>query len=208
MYEWSKKRLKNEFANNRFLKVYDKVLGNPDFRLKWSVACRVQVILFEIDCAIFYTNLHELFCQFISWTNWVNSGKLMNNCWISCQVMADMKKVYDDLIIINLYNIDGPDDRFNSDLTWKWKIFKWIIENKVRENLISIKFRYSEKATKIWPIFHSFFLTLCTYKRQIIRGRWAKFGWPSQNLWTLTTTLKWQIVCRIIKLLRSNEVTS
>ena len=26
----------------------------------------VQVILFEIDCAIFYTNLHELFCQFIS----------------------------------------------------------------------------------------------------------------------------------------------
>ena len=27
---------------------------------------RVQVILFEIDCAIFYTNLHELFSQFIS----------------------------------------------------------------------------------------------------------------------------------------------
>ena len=27
----------------------------------------------------------------------------MDNCWISCQVMADMKKVYDDLIIINLY---------------------------------------------------------------------------------------------------------
>ena len=26
----------------------------------------VQVILFEIYCAIFYTNLHELFCQFIS----------------------------------------------------------------------------------------------------------------------------------------------
>mgnify|MGYP007048900284 CR=1 FL=1 len=23
----------------------------------------------------------------------------MGNCWISCQVMADMKKVYDDLII-------------------------------------------------------------------------------------------------------------
>ena len=60
----------------------------------------VQVILFEIDCAIFYTNLYELFCQFISWTNWVNSGKFMDKCWISCQVMADMKKVYDDLIII------------------------------------------------------------------------------------------------------------
>ena len=62
----------------------------------------IQVILFVIDCAIFYTNLRELFCQFISWTNWVNSGKVMDNCWISFQVMADMKKVYDDLIIINL----------------------------------------------------------------------------------------------------------
>ena len=62
-----------------------------------------QVILFEIDCAIFYTNLHGLFCKFISWTNWVNSGKFMDNCWISCQFMAVMKKVYDDLIIINLY---------------------------------------------------------------------------------------------------------
>ena len=27
----------------------------------------------------------------------------MDNCWISCQVMADIKEVYDDLIIINLY---------------------------------------------------------------------------------------------------------
>ena len=33
----------------------------------------------------------------------INSGKFMDHCWISCQVMADMKKVYDDLIIINLY---------------------------------------------------------------------------------------------------------
>ena len=63
----------------------------------------LQAILFEIDCAIFYTNLHELLCQFLSWTNWVNSGKFMDNYWISCQVMADMKKVYDDLIIIDLY---------------------------------------------------------------------------------------------------------
>ena len=32
----------------------------------------------------------------------------MDNCWISCQVMADMEKFYDDLIIIiavwNIYN--------------------------------------------------------------------------------------------------------
>ena len=64
---------------------------------------QIQVILFEIDCAIFYTDLHELFCQFISWTKLANSGKFRDNCWISCQVMADMKKVYNDLIIINLY---------------------------------------------------------------------------------------------------------
>ena len=63
----------------------------------------IKAILFKINCAIFYTNLHELFCQFISCTNWVNSGKFINNCLISCQVMAGMKKVYDDLIIINLY---------------------------------------------------------------------------------------------------------
>ena len=52
----------------------------------------VQVILFEIDWAIFYTNVRELFFQFICWTNWVNSCKFMDDCWISCQVMADMKK--------------------------------------------------------------------------------------------------------------------
>ena len=62
----------------------------------------LQVILFEIDCAIFHTSLLELFRQFISWTIWVNSGKSMDNCLISCQVMADMSKVYDDLMISNL----------------------------------------------------------------------------------------------------------
>ena len=67
--------------------------------LLWKLL--VQVILFEID----YANLHELFCQFISWTNWVNSGKFMDNWWISYQVMADMKKVYNNLIIINLYRL-------------------------------------------------------------------------------------------------------
>ena len=75
-----------------------ETIENTYFKIR-----KIQVILFEIDCAIFYTNLHELFCQFISWTNWVNSGKFMDNCWISCHVMADMKKVYNDLIIINLY---------------------------------------------------------------------------------------------------------
>ena len=51
---------------------------------------------------IFYTNLHELFCQFKSWTNWVNSGKFVDNFCVSCQNMDDMKKVCDNLIIINL----------------------------------------------------------------------------------------------------------
>ena len=60
----------------------------------------LQVILFEIDCVIFCMNRHELFCQFISWTNWVNFSKFRDNCWIPCQIMADMKKVYGHSIII------------------------------------------------------------------------------------------------------------
>ena len=97
-----------EQSENKFLCcIYKLFMEKCGFKMFGHPAligtCQVHVILFEIDCAIFYTNLHELFCQFISWTNWVNSGKFMDNCWISCQVMADMKKVYDDLIIINLY---------------------------------------------------------------------------------------------------------
>ena len=65
-------------------------------------------MLSESDCTILYTNLHAVFCQFISWTNWVNSGKFMDNCWISCQVMAGIEKVYDDLIIVNLYRLKAP----------------------------------------------------------------------------------------------------
>ena len=49
--------------------------------------------------------LHELFCQFISWTKWANSGKFVDNCWISWQVIVDMKKVYNDLMIINLHQL-------------------------------------------------------------------------------------------------------
>ena len=50
----------------------------------------LQVILFEI--AIFLHKFIGIVCQFISWTNWVNSGKFVDNYWISCQVKADMKK--------------------------------------------------------------------------------------------------------------------
>ena len=40
--------------------------------------------------------------NFVAFSEYMNF-KFMDNCWISCQVMADMKKVYDNLIIINLY---------------------------------------------------------------------------------------------------------
>ena len=110
-------KINGEFKNERkkgqiFLKISGRDLS-PQCVSKIGAKCPIyvnpskffglQVILFEIDCAIFYTNLQELFWQFISWTNWVNSCKYMDNCWISCQVMADMKKVCVDLIIINLY---------------------------------------------------------------------------------------------------------
>ena len=57
--------------NQMALEIKNKNKGNTIRRLH---PMAIQVILFEIDCAIFYTNLHDLFCQFISWTNWVNSG--------------------------------------------------------------------------------------------------------------------------------------
>ena len=42
-----------------------------------------------------------MFCQFISWANWVNSGKFIDNSWISCQIMADMEN-------LSLTCIGGP----------------------------------------------------------------------------------------------------
>ena len=95
--------LKNALASlccgsHRYMRVVFTIQHWPTFQKQqqfpnWHQ--KVQVILFEIDCAVFYPNLR--------WTNCVNSGKLMDNCWIPCQVMAYMKKVYDDLIMINLY---------------------------------------------------------------------------------------------------------
>ena len=42
-----------------------------------------------------------------------------------------------------------------------------------------LKFRYSEKATKIWSIFH-FFLRYLLASNFIL----VKIWWPSQNIWT------------------------
>ena len=40
--------------------------GKCDTPIAASLLYQIQVILFEIDCTIFQTNLHELFCQFKS----------------------------------------------------------------------------------------------------------------------------------------------
>ena len=61
-----------------------------------------RLFFLRLIAQLFTKILHELFCQFISWTNWVYSGKFLDNCWISCQVMADMEIFYNDLIIITL----------------------------------------------------------------------------------------------------------
>ena len=57
----------NVYGLKGFLLFLSEKQMNSEFCKKcWNQL--LQVILFEINCAIFYTNLHELFCQFISWT--------------------------------------------------------------------------------------------------------------------------------------------
>ena len=92
-YAWPRLSIQNTFDHRSIptLYAFPRVAEHLGIGSRRWAKFQVQVILFEIDCAIFYTNLHEFFCQFRSWTNWVNSGKFMDNCWISCQVMADMK---------------------------------------------------------------------------------------------------------------------
>ena len=56
----------------------------------------------------------------------------MDNCWISCQVIADMKKVYDEFTIINLYYIST---------VLRCKQFEWKMVSAIW-NLIRIIFHY------------------------------------------------------------------
>ena len=69
---------------------------------------------------------------------------------------------------------------------WVLGVFSLRAFKKEKNNLwiflsiVKLKFRYSEKATKIGPFFHSFFDI--TYLRQFTSGRWAKFLWPSQRI--------------------------
>ena len=92
---------------NRLIKEEQMMLNINSFcllnyKLQPKCACFVYRLFFLRLIAQFFTQIY-MNC-FVSWTNWVNSGKFMDNCWISCQVMADMKKVYNNLIIINLYD--------------------------------------------------------------------------------------------------------
>ena len=106
----------NITINTKTNKMRNKISSRKKKRFYWLFFLRLIV----------YTNLHELFCQFISWTNWVNSGKFMDNCWISCQVMADMKKVYDNLIIINLYNyVNVPKFQWQLNANTKPNEWQW-----------------------------------------------------------------------------------
>ena len=141
-----------------------------DIMNSWYRLC----ILFEIDFAIFYTNLHELFCQFISQTNWVNSGKFMHNCWISCQVMADMKKVYNNLIIINLYFFAGI--IYHAAMTWIKRVDH--PQSGLQVEKISTRFNKMECTSghRLW--ISNFLVILLAIAPSLAIGKWKNSNWP------------------------------
>ena len=85
---WNSIKNKKLFPSKLFI-------SNKSMLLISEIFCEVLIctyyrLFFSRSIAqSFYKNLHGLFWQFISWTNWVNSGKFLDNCWISHQVMAD-----------------------------------------------------------------------------------------------------------------------
>ena len=78
VYAWALNAPELELPDNVGFRV-----GGPDSEIDWlvlqvsnfasyihmQILRIVQVILFEMDCASFNTNFHELFCQFISKLN-------------------------------------------------------------------------------------------------------------------------------------------
>ena len=100
--------------------------------------------------------VHKMFCQFISWTNWVNSGEFMENCWISCQVMADMENFYDDLRIINLYRFSSEQLK-SSSTNRVFENNQTKISNLTRWKLIYKSFLYAD-----FSALMSFELVFCT----------------------------------------------
>ena len=93
-------------------------------------------------------------CNFLHKFTFTNLNKL-GKFWISCQVIADMKKVYNDLIIINLYLLELSSWKANivknpiEVVDTFWHCFKknfcssWIIEKIVTETVLVLVHRSS-----------------------------------------------------------------
>ena len=62
-----------------------------------------------------------------------------------------------------------------------WQEFNW----SFRAN--TLKFRYSEKATKFLKMSYFVLMLLSNFKKT--RWRFFQILWPSQNIWTLCTTM-------------------
>ena len=75
----------------------------------------------------------------------------MSNYWISCQVMADMKKVYDDLMIINLYTIF-----LLNKYTMGWNNFKNAYWGRNHTSMLKASKKYLCKNAVIWRKERSF----------------------------------------------------
>ena len=80
----------------------------------------------------------------------------MDNCRISCQVMADMEKYYNDLIIINLYAC------YSRNWSQKWEDCKnqtnyWTLKTIVLD-LAWLKKKCFEETIAIVGSFHSNYL--------------------------------------------------
>ena len=66
-----------------------------------------------------------------------------------------------------------------------------------------VNFIYSEKATKILRNLHLFWLALVPVKKG---GYFAKFLWPSQNIWTLNIVIFNFYVRSLIKALKNSDI--
>ena len=157
-----------------------------------SLVLVIQVIFFKIDCPSFYSNLHELFCQFISWTNWVNAGK-------SCQVMADMKKVYDELIIINLYLQTFVQNHLHELFLCKEKSL-WTYDESTTTKLaniyfLSIKLSWSEKARSLAK--NQAYSNTITYKSSLTPQKMYKKTNAIFSMYGKNGIIPWHFFCYI-----------
>ena len=138
----------------------------------------LQVILFEIDCAIFYTNFHELFCHFISWTKFGNSGKgpfikevSSNFCFLTPSTYPCLLFLLSSLISKSPF--DGPTRQpLWGDVLYGWSLFKMFDYNLVKwcifKSFSSTPARYFGMLWQKYDIFYVFWnletLIVFTYK--------------------------------------------